>query len=84
MKTLITPLLILSLLILLQGCNTNKIWVSDTVGSQAQANVDVAACDNYARTGIGMLLSKELQRLNTTLGLCITKVWAQSKTTKKL
>ena len=52
MKTLLTPLLILSLLVLLQGCSTNKIWVSDTVGSQAQANADVAACDNYARTGI--------------------------------
>jgi len=52
MKTLITPLLILSLLVLLQGCSTNKVWVSETVASDVEANRDLVGCQDYARTGI--------------------------------
>ena len=52
MKNIITPLLMVSLLALLQGCSINKIWVTEAAISQAQVNADVAACNNYARTGI--------------------------------
>jgi len=51
MKKLLTPLLILSLLALLQGCGSQKMWVNPQ-SDLSQAQRDFAHCELYAETGV--------------------------------
>lgn len=65
MKILIKSALLLLLFMTLTGCAT-KVWVSENVASDVDANSDLASCENYARTGLKTTKAPEQEKVYDT------------------